>query len=117
MPCTAHISLALRSVSRWVFLPFKLASAAALLLLLRLLALALRKRTPQGSTQGRSGKKGSVGVLLPRDGSDRLPGAPSEVWVDEFDPSEDKWCKSLDDPEILSSCVSYLNRCLELSSK
>ena len=50
MSCIAPLSSVSASVSRLVWWPFRLAAAATTLLLLRLLALALRSRTPTAST-------------------------------------------------------------------
>ena len=108
------------SLLRKALRPLLLAFNAFLLLILLLSLPRARKRravTPMASSRGRSGLEAPGGVFLPEDDSDALPGAPGEVWLDEFDPDHDEWCESLDDPEVVSSCIPYLNRCLELSSK
>jgi hypothetical protein len=102
MPCTAHISLALRSVSRWALLPFTLASAAALLLLLRLLALALRKRTPQALTQAPDDL----------DDDDTLDDPPDYQPADDYD--NDFWLEYLNASEPHRNCVHHLTRCYHL---
>jgi hypothetical protein len=100
MPCTAHISSALRSVSRWVWWPFKLAATATTLLLLRLLALALRSITPTASTPA----------------PNTLPGNLSDPDDDNYldDDSLDLWHDYLDDSYVQATCVHHLDRCYHL---
>ena len=101
MPCTAQLSSALRSVSRWALLPFTLASAAALLLLLRLTALSLPKRTPQALTPA------------PDDlDDDYLDDHP----FSDFDPDDldDPWNRYLDDPSVIHQGRHHIARCYHL---
>ncbi len=98
MSCTAHISSALRSVSRLVWWPFKLAATATTLLLLRLLALALRSITPTASTPAPD-----PGILFDPDDDNYLD-----------DDSLDLWHDYLDDSYVQATCVHHLDRCYHL---
>ena len=100
MSCPSDSS-ALRSVYRWLLLPFTLAAAASLITLrlsLALIGLSLRKRTPTASSQAPS---------PPHSGDD------DHIPLTHY-PSPDIWVDYLDDPYVQANCIHHLNRCLSL---
>ena len=113
MSCIAPLSSALRSVSRLVWWPFKLAATATTLLLLRLLALALRSLTPTASTP-------PTDIPFPKD-APFWPDNSDDDYLDDhsfsdFDPNDpdDPWNRYLNDPSVIHQGRHHIARCYQL---